>query len=215
MTDLRLHFAPDTCGRVALIALEEIGQPYEIDVVAFMRGDNRSTASLEINPGGKVPTLIVDGRPLTENVAILSYLTERFPEGRLLPPADAFGRVLQLADLAFCASGLHPLVTRIRIPQYFCDQPEGCRRVFEMAEAAMTINLGIVERRLANDSWWYGKHWSIVEAYISWVWFRVTGTAFDASGFPNLACHDRKIRERPSVRRALCRNDDVADLLAA
>ena len=126
MTDITLYFAPDSCARVPLIALEEIGQPYRLEVVAFMKGQHRSDEYLALNPQGKVPTLVVDGNVLTENVAILSWLSDRFPQARLLPPAkDSWSRAQQISDLAYCASGLHPLVTRLRIPQFFCDVPQG------------------------------------------------------------------------------------------
>jgi glutathione S-transferase len=93
MTDLTLFFAPDTCARVSMIALEETEHPYKTELIAFMRGDHRSPRYLELNPKGKVPTLIVDGRVLTENVAILLWLAARFPETNLLPQyQDAFER---------------------------------------------------------------------------------------------------------------------------
>lgn len=66
MTKITLHFAPNTCARVPLVALEEIGIPFSVEVIAFMKGQHRSPEYLELNPSGKVPTLIVDGRPLTE-----------------------------------------------------------------------------------------------------------------------------------------------------
>ena len=44
----------------------------------------------------------------------------------------------------------------------------------------MRPNFALIERRLADNEWWYGQQWSIMDAYINWVWFRVTGTAFDA-----------------------------------
>jgi len=66
MTALTLYFAPDSCARVPLIALEEIGAPYRIEVVAFMSGQHRSAEYLALNPKGKVPTLVVDGEPLSE-----------------------------------------------------------------------------------------------------------------------------------------------------
>ena len=216
MSDITLHFAPDTCARVPLIALEEAGHPYRIELVAFMKGQHRSADYLALNPKGKVPTLVVDGKALTENVAILTWLSERFPDARLLPEAsDSFARAQVLSDLAFCASGLHPIVTRLRIPQFFCDTADGLDRVFKMAEAAMRPNFAMIDRRLADARWWYGDRWSIVDAYINWVWFRVTGTAFDGSDFPNFARHDRDIRQRPAVERALRVSDELAKQLAA
>jgi glutathione S-transferase len=216
MPKLTLYFAPDSCARVPLIALEEIGRPYSLEVVAFMKGQHKSPEYLARNPKGKVPTLLVDGVALTENVAILTWLAERFPEAGLLPESeDGFARAGVLSDLAYCASGLHPIVTRLRIPQFFCDTADGSRRVFDMAEVAMRPNFELIDRRLAGNRWWYGDRWSIVDAYINWVWFRVTGTQFDGSAYRNLGRHDAEMKQRPAVKRALAISTEVAEGLAA
>jgi glutathione S-transferase len=199
MPTFTLYFAPDTCARVPLIALEEIGCPYKIEIIAFAKGQHRSPEYLALNPKGKVPTLIVDGRPLTENVAILTWLAQTFPEAGLLP------RI----------TGSFEQAQRLRIPQFFCDTPEGQARVFAMAETAMRPNFAVIDQRLSKDEWWYGDRWSIIDAYINWVWFRVAGTSFDVSNFPNVARHDVNLKQRPSVRRALAVNQEVADKLAA
>lgn len=214
MTQITLHFAPDTCARVPLIALEEIGCAFSLEIVAFMKGQHRSPEYLKLNPSGKVPTLIIDGSPLTENVAILSWLAETFPDAALLPCGDAMMRIGQLSDLAYCASGLHPIVTRLRIPHFFCDLPEARQRVFDMAASAMRLHFAIIDARLSASRFWYGDTYSIVDAYINWVWFRVTGTEFDASEYPNFARHDADIKRRPAVQRALARNAEVAACLA-
>jgi glutathione S-transferase len=215
MNKLTLHFAPDTCARVPLIALEEIGCPYTVEIVAFMKGQHRSPEYLALNRSGKVPTLIVNGESLTENVAILLWLADAYPQATLLPAADRLGRYHQIADLAYCASGLHPIVTRLRIPHYFCNLPQAKDNVFDMAQTAMRLHFTSIEQRLKRGQWWYGEQWSIMDAYINWVWFRVTGTAFDASDFPHFARHDAQSAVRPSAVRALARNQDVAASLAA
>lgn len=216
MPELKLYFAPDSCARVTLIGLEEIGRQYALEVVAFVKGEHRSPEYLALNPKGKVPTLLVDGEALTENVAILSWLAEQYPDSAILPRViGALSRARQIADLTYCASGLHPIVTRLRIPQYFCDTQDGMARVFQMAAAALRPNFDWIEQRLAHQPWWYGRDWSIMDAYINWVWFRVTGAGFDASGYPNLARHDGAIKRRPSVMRALAVNQDVSNDLAA
>lgn len=168
MTDLVLWFAPDTCARVTMIALEETGHVYRTELIAFLRGDHHAEGYRALNPAGKVPTLVVDGMPLTENVAIVLWLHERFPEARLLPAApDALARAQVVADLAHCASNLHPIVTRLRLPQYFCDLPMGRASVFAMAEAAMQRQLVAVDARFAGRRWWYGEDWSVVDAYLN------------------------------------------------
>jgi hypothetical protein len=93
MSDLTLFFAPDTCARVSMIALEETERPYKTELIAFMRGDHRSPRCLALNPKGRVPTLIVDGRVLTENVAILLWLgIGAAPAGALIEIPNVPGR---------------------------------------------------------------------------------------------------------------------------
>ena len=58
---MRLWFAPQTCARLTLTALEEIGQPFETRLIAFMAGEHRGEEFLAINPAGKVPVLVADG----------------------------------------------------------------------------------------------------------------------------------------------------------
>ena len=82
---LTLYYWPGASSVVPHIVLEEIGAPYERQVVNLAQGEHKSGAYLKINPHGKVPALAVDGTVLTENVAILTYPAKRFPETQLLP----------------------------------------------------------------------------------------------------------------------------------
>ena len=86
---LTLFFAPGSSSMAAHIALRAVGAPFEARLLSFARRENRDPAYLAINPEGKVPTLLVEGRPLTEVAAILFYLARRFPAAGLLPDDDA------------------------------------------------------------------------------------------------------------------------------
>jgi glutathione S-transferase len=82
-----LYYAPGTASMVVHLALLEIGAPYRLELVDFDAKAQRSPEYLRLNPGGTVPTLIVDGRPLTESAAQLIVLADRHPEKKLAPPA--------------------------------------------------------------------------------------------------------------------------------
>ena len=82
---LILYYWPGASSMVPHIVLEEIGTPYQRQLVNLAQGEHKSDAYLKINPHGKVPALAVDDAVLTENVAILTYLARRFPEIHLLP----------------------------------------------------------------------------------------------------------------------------------
>ena len=67
---LTLYFAPGSSSMAPHIALHEVGGVFESRPISFARLDQRESSFLALNPEGKVPMLLVDGRPLTEVGAI-------------------------------------------------------------------------------------------------------------------------------------------------
>lgn len=204
---IQLYMAPGTCARVPTIALEEAGVAFETIVVRFLKGYHKSAEYRALNPKGKVPTLVIDGAVLTENVAILSFLAKRYPDANLLPKAEsALEQAAQIADLSYCASTLHPIVTRIRLPHFFAGK-EAAFAVWQTGCEAMQEHFAMIDARLANQPWWYGNPWSVMDAYLYWIYWRVEGAGFDVRPYPHFRDHAARIEQRPSVQRALARED--------
>src|SRR6266849_3773241 len=105
---LTLYFAPGASSMAAHIALHEVGAPFEGKPLSFNKKDMRQPAFLAVNPEGKVPTLLIDGRRLTEVAGILFYLAKRFPAAKLLPDGDIEAEAQVVAWMSFIASTLHP-----------------------------------------------------------------------------------------------------------
>lgn len=211
--DIKLYMAPGTCARVPAITLEEADVAFDSIVVRFLKGEHKSPAFRALNPKSKVPTLVFDGETLTENVAIALYLNHRFPHARLLPPANTeLDRCRIIADLSYCAATLHPIVSRIRIPQFFAN-PEAAGHVWKTGCEAMTDNFALIDARLQNDPWWYGDSWSIMDAYLYWIFWRVAGADFDTTPFPHFEAHAARMEDRPAVQRALQREADAETIL--
>ena len=73
---LTLYYAPGACSMASHIALEETGAPYQTQLVGLAQGEQTKPEYLnKVNPRGKVPALHTDDGILTENVAILTYLS--------------------------------------------------------------------------------------------------------------------------------------------
>ena len=105
---LTLYFAPGSSAMAPHIALHEVGAPFESRPLSFHKKQNRDPAYLAINPEGKLPTLLIDGRPLTEVAAILFYLARRYPEAALLPVGDIEAEAQVVSWMSFIASTIHP-----------------------------------------------------------------------------------------------------------
>jgi len=207
--------APGTCALVPAICLEEAGQSFESIVVRFMRGEHKSTEFKKLNPKGKVPALAINDEVLTENVAIITYLNEQFADAQLMPEtSNSLTRARQIADLSFCSATLHPMVTRIRMPQLFANK-DSIHSVWEYGCRGMTEFFTLIENRLTDSSWWYGPRWSAIDAYLYWVFWRVEGAEFDTTPFPYFKDHANRMAERLAVRRAWQRESAAAAQLEA
>lgn len=217
MPDLKLYVAPGSCARVPTIALEEIGTPFETELVRTAKGQQKTPEYLRVNPKGKVPVLVVDGVPMTENVAILSYLNRTFPDAGLLPvPQDDFAACQQIADLAYFSGTVHPHVTRIAMPMKFVpDAEQSYETVRPQGTKDMQPVMGLINERLSDRPWWYGDNWSILDGYLFWTWWRIGVVGFDQSPFPHIVDHAQRIQERPSVQRALAREAANIEILKA
>lgn len=215
MTDFTLYAAPGSCARVTMVGLEHIGVPFEYRLIRPMVKQQRTPEFLAINPKGKVPVLVIDGEVLTENVAILSYLAKRFPESQLLPRVtEDMAAMRQVADLCFCSATLHPIVTRIRNPHFFADSEDAKMQVRQRAIEAMRPNFELIRERLRIGSWWYGEAWSVMDAYLFWVWFRATvGTGFPVDEYPEIAEFARRMEGREAVRKMLHREAEAEQRL--
>ena len=203
MADFLLYFAPGSCSRVPLTALFEAGADFATAMIRFMKGDHKSPAFKRVNPRGKVPALVIGGEALTENVAILTHLNQLFPDAGLLPPAPTpLDAARQIADLCFCSATLHPIVTRIRMPGRFAS-PDAAASVKEKACEAMRDHFQLVEDRLANGPWWYGDKWSVMDAYLGWVFWRVEGADFPVADYPRFADHAKRTQSRRAHQQAM------------
>ncbi|MBV9860496.1 MAG: glutathione S-transferase family protein [Alphaproteobacteria bacterium] len=180
---LTLYFAPGSSSMAPHIALHEIGVPFESRPLSFNKKETRAPAFLAINPEGKVPTLLVDNRPLTEVAAILFYLAKRFPEAGLLPQNDIGAEAQAVSWMSFIAATVHPARSR---------GAEHARAVY-----------GIADRRLGDREWALGTY-SIADIHLFRLFWRFRGWLSPAPGeFPNLAAHYDRMMARPAIQRTI------------
>jgi glutathione S-transferase len=82
---MKLYGFPPTRSLRALWMLRELGVDFEFVQVNLVAGEHRRREFLAINPAGKLPVLVDGAFVLTESVAIVLYLAEKYADRRLLP----------------------------------------------------------------------------------------------------------------------------------
>ena len=150
MIKLYSYFRSSAAYRVR-IALNLKSLPYEYLPVHLVKGEQRDERYRALNPQALVPMLVDDGEAITQSMAIIEYLDEKFPDPPLLPPTpDARARVRSVAQAIAC--DIHPL-NNLRVLKYLT----GTLGATEDAKNAwyrhwIELGLAAIEARLAADS---------------------------------------------------------------
>ena len=198
---LTLAYCPLACSLVPYILLTEAGAAFEPMPINLGKNQHNSPEYLRINPKAKVPTLIIDGEPLTENVAIQIWIARQFPDAKLLPQ-DPMAYVKAISLMAWCASGIHPKLTQQARTERYCTLEGAADNVRELASHSLFEMLQIADDMLAGRDW-FMDHFSCVDAYFYWCFRRATQFKPDVSGFKNCMAHMHRMEQRASVKKLL------------
>jgi glutathione S-transferase len=107
---LKFYHTPYSRSSSIFWLLEELGQPYEMEVLDIRAPGGAPESYRDVQPNKKVPAVVHDGTVITERAAITIYLADAFPEAGLAPSADAADRAPYLTMLVYCDAVLDPAV---------------------------------------------------------------------------------------------------------
>jgi glutathione S-transferase len=212
----RLFYSPGACSLAVHIVLEEVGAPYELELVSS-RGEREGsmTASAEwraVNPKGRIPALApvpgsAGGAPdlLTEVPAILCYLAARHPGAGLLPiePA-AVARCLEWMN--WLSGNVHTMAYgQIWRAQRFSIDESAFPAIREQGRLSLAEQHDYIERLLGDGRQWAVPEGnSIVDPYLLVFYHWGQRIGFDMrSECPAWSAHTDRLLERSAVRRVL------------
>lgn len=124
MMSLRLFYARGSCALAALIALEQADANYGAVAVDLAAGEQHRPNFLSINPLGRVPVLMVDHEPITELIAVLSYIAQCYPAAGLLPSGDPLAIARCYERLSWFATNVHIAVAQMARGERFSDDAQ-------------------------------------------------------------------------------------------
>jgi len=189
----RLYASPATASQVVHWMLLELGVPFEVEMLDFDSGDQRSADYLRLNPNGVVPTLVVDGRPVTETGAILMLLAERHPDAGFAPPAGSPQRAEWLQWMVWLANG--PMAT-FRLWFYDADLP-GIDR--EALQAKLEGYWDRIDAHLAGRRFMVGDQVSTVDLQLTMLTRWSRNMPRPATQWPAIAAYLSHMRARPGL----------------
>jgi glutathione S-transferase len=198
--ELVLYTNPQSRGRIARWILEEVGVPYETEIVDYattMKGG----AYLTINPMGKVPAIVHNGHVVTECAAICAYLAEAFPDAGLAPLAEE--RADYYRWLFFAAGPVEQAVTN-NVAQFHPSPEQG--RMFGYGNYDRTVD--VLESAVSAHPYITGDRFTAADVYVGSAvgWGTMFGTLPKRQAFLD---YFARLSSRDAFKRA-AQLDDAA-----
>ena len=201
---LTLFYSPGACSLVAHIALEEAGTQFEPVRVTLAQGEHLKPDYLAINPHARVPALATEDGVITENIAILNYIADRFETPGSVPRGDAFAAAHCNQLLGWFASSVHIAFAQIWRAERFTRDETVHGAIQAGGREALARQFAEIDG-LCGENWLAGGGFSAADSYALtfFRWGRRIG--FDMSAWRNWAGLCARTVERPAVHRALQR----------
>nr|WP_325261488.1 glutathione S-transferase [uncultured Rhizobium sp.] len=200
---LTLYITPGTCSRASHIALAESGLDYQVSLIRFAEGEQRSPAYLKVNPKGRVPALVTDQGVLTETVALLPYIAQLVPEKNLAPLDDPFLFAKMQAFNAYLSSTVHINHAHGRRGARWADSAASHADMIAKVPQTMRDGFALIEDGLVEGAYVLGDAFSVADAYLFVMTGWLESDHVDMAEFPKVAAHYRRIEMRPAVQRVL------------
>ena len=194
---MRLYYSPLACSLATHIACREVGLEPEL-VRVDLRSKQKATGGdlFGENPMGQVPTLILDdGRTLTENVAVLSYLEDRAGAQKSKADAAPSDRYEVMRWLSFVSSEIHK---RVLWPIYG-GAPDAVK---SYAREAAKRPLDVVAAHLASRDTLVDPSFTVADAYLFWALTILPHAGVSLDPWPALARYHALHKARPAVHAA-------------
>lgn len=199
-----LYGSPSTAGTAIHWMLLELDVPFEARLLDFDKAEHKAPDYLALNPDGVVPTLIIDGAPVTQMAGIATLLAERHPEAGFAPPLGSVERAEYLSWTLWLANSFQPNFRAWFYPH----EPAGGEAQEAVKQAArerIEAGLARMDARLAGRDYLVSDHFTTVDllATILCRWTR--NMPKPATAWPNLKRYLDTIRQRPALREVHAR----------
>jgi glutathione S-transferase len=194
---VKLFYSRGACSLAAHIVLHEMGGKFAVEHVDLKSKQTAAGADFKkINPKGYVPTLeLDDGEVLTENVAILTYLSE-VKHAAPAPGSGTMAKYRLLEWLAYISSEIHKTFSPLFSPA----TPDAYKAILH---DKLKLRIGYVDAHLAGRHYLFGDQFSVADAYLFVVLTWSKAMSVDLSAFANVQGFQQRVAQRPAVQAAM------------
>ena len=208
---MKLYGFGPTRSLRALWGLKELGVEFDFEVVNLVAGENQRAEFLRLNPAGKLPVLVDGDLVITESAAIVLYLAEKYPQGRLLP-ADLKDRAQVYRWVMFAMTELETPLWRITRHTALLPEEKRLPQDAALAREDFSRMAAVFDRHMAGRTFIVGDAITAADCVTAYLmdWANEHGLL---EGKPNLQAYLKRMYDRPTAPQHIA--EAVASLRAA
>lgn len=207
---LKLYYSPGACSLVPHIALEEAGAEFTPLRIPIADGGHLTPEYLAINPHARLPALGTDQGIITENIAVLNFLADRFGAPGSVPRGDPYAAARCNELLGWFSSSVHIAFAEVWRGGRFTDDEKLWPALEAGGRKVLRQQFDEIEA-LCVDEWLAPGGYSAADGYALTFLRWAKRIGFDISGYPQWSALVSRVLERPGVARALKRERLTAE----
>ena len=204
---IALHYSPSNASFAPHVLLEELGQPFELQLVDRDNDAHKSPAYLKLNPNGLIPVMQDGDLVLYESAAILLHLADTNPQAGLAPAVGTPERAQFYKWLIWMTNTLQPLIIAYYYPHRWMDEGNtaGTAEVKKNAELRAGPLLDQLDALLASHGgpWILGERYTVADAMAFMLCRWTRNFARPARSLPHIGAYLARMLERPAVKKAI------------
>lgn len=195
-----LYYSPGAASMAVHWLLIELQHEPQLRLLDFSTREQKSPEYLALNPSGVVPTLVIDGEPMSEAAAILMYLADTHADGGLAPAIGDPRRRAYYQWMFHLANMVQPLLRQWWYPAEAAGEDNT-----EASLAAVQSRLEAAWERIdaqlaAHGPYLLGEQLSAVDFYLTMLMRWARKTRQPPTTWPHLAAHAQRMKARPSFQ---------------
>lgn len=150
----------------------------------------------KINPMGKVPAVVIDGKPLFESAAICTYLADLVPAKGLIAAAGSYDRGLQFQWISFALTELEAYIWSNARNTFVIPEEQRITALFEQNNQTYMHAAKVLDKVLAEVDFLVASQFSIADILVGFSlnWGNLSGLLEHT---PNLQKYLARLKERP------------------
>jgi len=204
----QLYYYPNNASLVAHFLLHHMGLDHQLLLVDREAQFHKSAEYLQLNPAGRIPTLVDNGHAIFESTAICIHLCEQHPEHELIPTLGSIERAQFFQWLSYLNNTLQAELMVLYYPHRHTDDTRHINSVIAAQQIRVSEALAVLNEQLQDKPYLLGDRISACDFFLFMLAEWCLKVPKSPLHFEHLASYLKRLSIHPTIQ-AVCKIEGI------